>query len=97
MLATHTALLRPFSDYGLVTILYADPVQGLQIFTSGAWHDVTPLPASLIVNFGDMAALITNDRYLSTSVSSPTLTHPTPSPPFPAHISNTSPNPASTA
>lgn len=52
----------------MVTILYADAVPGLQIFTAGAWEDVTPLPGALIVNFGDMTALMTNDRYLFTSV-----------------------------
>lgn len=57
-----------FSDYGMVTILYADSLPGLQIFTDGVWKDVTPLPGALILNFGDMTALMTNDRYLSTSV-----------------------------
>lgn len=89
-----TTLLHPLSDYGLVTILYADPVPGLQIFTSGAWHNVTPLPGSLIVNFGDMTALVTNDRYLSTSV--PSLPLSLTSNPL-AHLSNKSPNPVSTA
>lgn len=55
------------TDYGMVTVLYADPVPGLQILDSqGEWCDVTPEPGAILVNFGDMMAEMTNDRWKST-------------------------------
>jgi isopenicillin N synthase-like dioxygenase len=55
------------TDYGIMTILLADPVPGLQIMGSNrTWHDVVPTPGSLIVNFGDLLAEWTNDRWKST-------------------------------
>lgn len=55
------------TDYGIVTVLYADPVPGLQILgPEGRFHDVTPEPGALLVNIGDMTAEWTNDRWRST-------------------------------
>jgi isopenicillin N synthase-like dioxygenase len=55
------------TDYGIVTVLYADAVQGLQIIGSdGKWNDVVPLPGALLVNLGDLLAEWTNDRWRST-------------------------------
>jgi isopenicillin N synthase-like dioxygenase len=55
------------TDYGVVTLLYADPVPGLQILGPDAkFHDVVPQPGALLVNLGDMTALWTNDRWRST-------------------------------
>jgi isopenicillin N synthase-like dioxygenase len=55
------------TDYGVVTVLLADPVPGLQVLgPDGTWHDVTPLPGALLVNLGDMTAQWTNDRWRST-------------------------------
>ena len=55
------------TDYGIVTVLYADPVPGLQIVgPDGAWHDVVPQPGALLVNLGDLTATWTNDRWRST-------------------------------
>jgi isopenicillin N synthase-like dioxygenase len=56
------------TDYGTVTILWADPVvPGLQILdSSGTWHDVVPKPGALLINLGDMLARWTNDRWIST-------------------------------
>lgn len=55
------------SDYGIVTILWADRVAGLQILgTEGRWHDVIPEPGALLVNLGDVMARLTNDQWLST-------------------------------
>jgi isopenicillin N synthase-like dioxygenase len=55
------------TDYGVVTVLLADPVPGLQIHqTDGTWLDVTPLPGALLVNLGDLTAHWTNDRWRST-------------------------------
>jgi isopenicillin N synthase-like dioxygenase len=55
------------TDYGMVTVLYADPVPGLQIVgPDGTWHDVVPAPGALLVNLGDLTAQWTNDRWRST-------------------------------
>ncbi len=55
------------TDYGVCTILLADPVPGLQILgPGGTWHDVMPEPGTLLVNLGDLLAEWTNDRWRST-------------------------------
>lgn len=53
------------TDYGIVTLLWADPVSGLQIL-DGDWCDVQPAPGALLVNLGDLLARWTNDRWTST-------------------------------
>jgi isopenicillin N synthase-like dioxygenase len=59
--------MGPHTDYGIVTVLWADPILGLQILDSdGAWHDVVPAPGALLVNLGDLLARWTNDRWIST-------------------------------
>lgn len=55
------------TDYGIVTILWADPVPGLEILGSdGEWKSVTPQPGALLINLGDLLARWTNDQYRST-------------------------------
>jgi isopenicillin N synthase-like dioxygenase len=55
------------TDYGILTLLHADPVPGLQIVgPDGQWHDVQPAPDAFLVNLGDAIAVWTNDRYRST-------------------------------
>lgn len=55
------------TDYGIVTVLWADPVPGLEILRpDGSWHPVTPAPGALLINLGDLLARWTNDRWLST-------------------------------
>jgi isopenicillin N synthase-like dioxygenase len=55
------------TDYGIVTVLYADPVPGLQIVGADRqWHDVVPVAGALLVNLGDLTAQWTNDRWRST-------------------------------
>ncbi len=59
--------LGAHSDYGMCTILLADPVPGLQILNSdGSWSDVLPTEGTFLVNLGDMLAAWTNDRWRST-------------------------------
>ncbi|MCW2497991.1 2-oxoglutarate and iron-dependent oxygenase domain-containing protein [Jatrophihabitans sp.] len=54
------------TDYGMVTVLYADSVPGLEIVgPDGLWHGFTPPPGSLLVNLGDLMATWTNDRWKS--------------------------------
>ncbi|MEE2061059.1 isopenicillin N synthase family dioxygenase [Rhodococcus artemisiae] len=55
------------TDFGIVTVLWADCVAGLQVLGGdGVWHDVAPQPGALLVNLGDLTARITNDRWMST-------------------------------
>ncbi len=55
------------TDYGIVTVLWADPVPGLQVLGGdGVWHDVQPAEGALLVNLGDLTARWTHDRWRST-------------------------------
>ncbi len=45
------------TDYGVFTILLADPVAGLQVLDAEeTWQDVVPETGALIVNLGDLMA-----------------------------------------
>ncbi|XP_030931705.1 protein DMR6-LIKE OXYGENASE 2-like isoform X1 [Quercus lobata] len=57
--------LPPHSDYGLLTVLLQDEVQGLQIQYEGRWVTVEPLPDSLVVNIGDHLEIFSNGKYRS--------------------------------
>ena len=54
------------SDYGVITILLADDVPGLQVYRDDQWHDVTVPPGTFVCNIGDMLSRWTNDRWIST-------------------------------
>ena len=55
------------TDYGIVTVLWADQVRGLQVLGADRhWHDVSPADGALLVNLGDVTARWTNEKYLST-------------------------------
>jgi isopenicillin N synthase-like dioxygenase len=55
------------TDYGIVTVLWADREPGLQVLSQdGTWHDVQPAEGALLVNLGDLTARWTNERWLST-------------------------------
>jgi len=55
------------SDYGTLTILRTDAVEGLEIQApDGQWVGVEPLPDTFVVNLGDSIAQWTNDRWRST-------------------------------
>ncbi|CAB4730913.1 MAG: isopenicillin N synthase family oxygenase [Actinobacteria bacterium] len=55
------------TDFGIVTILWADQVRGLQVLGHDrAWHDVSPVDGALLINLGDLTARLTNEQWLST-------------------------------
>ncbi len=55
------------TDYGIVTVLHADRVPGLEIVgPDGDWHPVVPDEGMFLVNLGDLLAQWTNDRWRST-------------------------------
>ncbi|MEA9985834.1 isopenicillin N synthase family dioxygenase [Subtercola sp. RTI3] len=55
------------TDFGIVTVLWADQVDGLQVLDSdGQWHDVSPADDAFLINLGDVAARLTNDQWAST-------------------------------
>jgi isopenicillin N synthase-like dioxygenase len=55
------------TDYGIVTVLWADRVPGLEIHgADGGWHPVMPAGGALLVNLGDAMARWTNEEWMST-------------------------------
>ncbi len=57
----------PHTDSGTMTILYQDEAGGLQVVDrSGEWVDVPFVEGSFVVNIGDLMAIWTNDRWVST-------------------------------
>lgn len=55
------------TDYGCITLLYQDPVGGLQVRNlQGHWLDAPFIEGTFVVNIGDMMARWSNDRYKST-------------------------------
>lgn len=55
------------TDFGILTILWADRVPGLQVLDrEGHWHDVQPAEGALLINLGDAMSRWTNDRWMST-------------------------------
>ena len=55
------------TDYGIVTVLWADRVPGLEIHgVDGEWHPVLPADGALLVNLGDAIARWTNEEWIST-------------------------------
>uniref|UniRef100_A0ACD5XYC7 Uncharacterized protein n=1 Tax=Avena sativa TaxID=4498 RepID=A0ACD5XYC7_AVESA len=57
--------MPPHSDYGFLTILLQDQVNGLEVNDGQDWLLVDPLPGALIVNVGDHLEIFSNGRYKS--------------------------------
>jgi isopenicillin N synthase-like dioxygenase len=59
------------TDFGILTVLWADRVAGLQVLGDDgtgeeSWHDVMPGEGAFLINLGDAMARWTNDRWKST-------------------------------
>jgi isopenicillin N synthase-like dioxygenase len=55
------------TDYGTLTVLADDGVGGLQVMRrDGKWLDVSVPDDAVVVNLGDLMAIWTNDRWVST-------------------------------
>ncbi len=58
--------MGPHTDYGVLTVLLADPIAGLEVAdATGGWHPVTAAPGAVVVNVGDLLAQWTNDTWVS--------------------------------
>ncbi|KAK5298034.1 hypothetical protein LTR99_007723 [Exophiala xenobiotica] len=55
------------TDFGSVTLLMQDEVDGLQVYekSTDEWLDVVPTKGAYVVNLGDMFMRWSNDRYVS--------------------------------
>jgi isopenicillin N synthase-like dioxygenase len=58
--------LGAHTDYGILTVLLADEVPGLEVRRDGGWHPVATPRGTLTCNIGDLLARWTNDRWTST-------------------------------
>ncbi|KAK1365843.1 Fe2OG dioxygenase domain-containing protein [Heracleum sosnowskyi] len=57
--------LSPHTDFGLLSILIANGIGGLQIQQNGTWFNVKIPPKYLMVNLGDHMEILTNGKYKS--------------------------------
>ncbi|KAJ3706371.1 hypothetical protein LUZ61_010076 [Rhynchospora tenuis] len=53
----------PHSDHGLLTLIYQNGVDGLQIKHHDRWIDARPTPYSIMVNTCDQLEIVTNGKY----------------------------------
>ncbi|KAK7345461.1 hypothetical protein VNO77_16065 [Canavalia gladiata] len=57
--------MPPHSDYGFLTLLLQDEVEGLQIQFQGQWVTVQPINNAFVVNVGDHLEIYSNGKYKS--------------------------------
>ncbi|KAJ7976873.1 2-oxoglutarate and Fe(II)-dependent oxygenase superfamily protein [Quillaja saponaria] len=57
--------LPPHSDYGFLTLLLQDEVEGLQIQFQGQWVTVEPIANKFVINVGDHLEIFSNGKYKS--------------------------------
>lgn len=57
--------MPPHSDYGFLTLLLQDEVEGLQIQYQDKWITVQPIANSFVVNVGDHLEIFSNGKYKS--------------------------------
>ncbi|KAF5750449.1 hypothetical protein HS088_TW03G00785 [Tripterygium wilfordii] len=57
--------MPPHSDYGFLTLLLQDEVEGLQIQHNQKWLTVEPIPNAFVINVGDHLEIFSNGRYKS--------------------------------
>ncbi|GAU41919.1 hypothetical protein TSUD_25600 [Trifolium subterraneum] len=57
--------MPPHSDYGFLTLLLQDEVEGLQIQYQGKWFMVQPINNAFVVNVGDHLEIFSNGKYKS--------------------------------
>jgi isopenicillin N synthase-like dioxygenase len=59
--------VAPHTDYGCLTLLYQDPVGGLEVQDRhGDWVVARPIEGTLVINVGDLLARWTNNLFRST-------------------------------
>lgn len=59
--------VSPHTDFGCITLLYQDPIGGLEVRSrDGQWLIAEPVADTFVVNIGDLMARWTNDRFTST-------------------------------
>jgi isopenicillin N synthase-like dioxygenase len=54
------------SDYGTITLLYAETEPGLQIRHGGKWRDIPAVDGGFVVNIGDLLSAWVDGRWTST-------------------------------
>lgn len=57
--------MPPHSDYGFLTLLLQDQVEGLQVQYQGQWFTVQPIDNAFVVNVGDHLEIYSNGKYKS--------------------------------
>lgn len=58
--------VAPHSDYGMITLLTQDPIGGLELRKrDGEWVGAPHIPATFVINLGDLFKVWTNDFYVS--------------------------------
>ncbi|KAK5682626.1 hypothetical protein LTS10_005754 [Elasticomyces elasticus] len=57
----------PHTDSGILTLLHQDPTGGLEVLNAdGQWISAPYVPASIVVNIGDLMARVSGGRFVAT-------------------------------